>query len=231
MTPVAPSATIPTTSPDQDLDRDNGREIFRSAYENRYTWEHFPGYRAAVTLTQGDETFSGQVEIASDFSVKVTGIDQADVIKTLEYQLRDIVTHRQRNAFDKVHGENRFRLGETDATGAIEILVTGKSMGSAYKVRGREICHVQRNVGPMRFVINTLATLDTGSGYLPAVTEAQFFNGQTGDLTKEVRYEDSYTQVGDLFLMSGQTIVAREGDRETKTTLTFTNLQVLSPEP
>ncbi|HEY9688781.1 MAG TPA: DUF3386 domain-containing protein [Coleofasciculaceae cyanobacterium] len=205
----------------------NARDLFRAAYENRYTWDtNFPGYTADVELRQGDEVYRGSVAIAPDFTVSISGIDHPEVLKTLEHQLRDFVTHRQRGSFDKSHGENEFRLGETDETGAVEILVSGKSMGSSYKVRNQEICHVERPVGPMKFIIDTQETMDTGEGYLPILTDANFYKLPEGHLVKQVRYEDTHDRVGNYVLMSSQTIRVTEGDREIVTTMTFSNLKL-----
>lgn len=209
----------------------SARDRFQAAYENRYTWDdQFPGYTAEVELRQGDEVYRAQMTIGADLGVSISGVDDPDVLQTLERQLKDITTHRQRADFAKVHGENQFQFGDTDASGAIAILVEGKAMGSSYKVRDREICHVERNVGPMRFVIDTHATLDTGNGYVPTRTDAIFFNAQSGQPMKEVHYEDTYEKIGDYHLLAHQVIRARDcGDAagpETVTEITFTNLQL-----
>ncbi|MEM9771266.1 MAG: DUF3386 domain-containing protein [Cyanobacteria bacterium P01_D01_bin.73] len=205
----------------------DARALFRAAFENRYTWgANFPGYSADIELRQGDEVFKGKVAIASDFSVSVDGVDNKDVVKTLEIQLRDIVTHRRSSTFEKVHSENQFAIGDTDETGAVEIKVSGKSMGSGYKVRSGEICHVSRTVGPMRFEIDTRKTLDTGSGYVPTTTDASFYKKDSGDLIKEISYEDSYEKIGDYYLMVHQTLRVKEKGGETVTELTFSNVTV-----
>ena len=66
----------------------NARDLFRAAFENRYTWgANFPGYNANIELRQGDEVFNGKVAIAPDFSATVDGIENPDVVKTLEIQI------------------------------------------------------------------------------------------------------------------------------------------------
>ena len=205
----------------------NARDLFRAAFENRYTWgADFPGYSADIELRQGDEVFKGKVAIAPDFSVNIDGVENADVVKTLEIQLKDIVTHRRSATFDKVHSENEFALGDTDETGAVEIKVAGKSMGSGYRVRGKEICHVNRAVGPMRFMIDTRETLDTGKGYVPTKTDASFYKGDSGELIKQISYEDSYEKFGDYYFMVHQTLRVLEKGEETVTELTFSNVTV-----
>ena len=122
-------------------------DIFRSAYENRYTWdEQFPGYTADLELTQGEEVYRGQICVKPDFSVEVTGIEDETVTESVYNQVRDVITHRKRTPFEQAHGKNTFNLGQTDPTGAVEILVEGDAMGSNYKVRGKEICQVNRSV-------------------------------------------------------------------------------------
>jgi len=138
------------------IEQTTARDLFRTAYENRYTWDaNFPGYSADVQLVQGDEVYSGKILINRDLSVEVTGIEDEDVKQGIYTQLRDIVTHRKRSQFDQAHGKNEFNLGSTDDSGAVEILVTGDSMGSNYKVRGMEICQVSPVMGRMAFTIDT----------------------------------------------------------------------------
>ncbi|RUT09287.1 hypothetical protein DSM107010_45830 [Chroococcidiopsis cubana SAG 39.79] len=130
----------------------SARDLFKTAYENRYTWdENFPGYSADVQLTQGNEVYTGRIRINRDLSVEVTGIEDEKVQESVYTQLRDIVTHRKRSQFEQSHGKNEFSLGKLDDSGAVEILVKGDAMGSNYKVRGTEICQVSRVMGRMAF--------------------------------------------------------------------------------
>ncbi|MGD1851544.1 MAG: DUF3386 domain-containing protein [Cyanophyceae cyanobacterium] len=205
----------------------DARALFRAAFESRYTWGNdFPGYSADVELRQGDEVFQGKVAIAPDFSTRVEGVDNPEVAKTLEIQLRDIVTHRRSATFEKVHRENQFALGDTDETGAVEIKVSGKSMGAGYKVRDNEICHESRAVGPKHFENDTRQTLDTGKGYVPTTTDAAFYKKDSGDLIKEITYEDSYEKFGDYYFMVHQTLRVTENGEETVTELTFSHVTV-----
>ncbi|HEY9797918.1 MAG TPA: DUF3386 family protein, partial [Leptolyngbyaceae cyanobacterium] len=100
-------------------EQQSARDLFRAAYENRYTWdENFPGYSADVEIKQGDEVYTGKARINSDLSVEVTGIEDEKVQESVYNQMRDIVTHRKRSSFEKAHGKSEFNLGEEDATGA-----------------------------------------------------------------------------------------------------------------
>jgi len=62
------------------IEQTSASELFRAAYENRYTWdENFPGYSADVQLQQGHEVYTGIVRINRDLSVEVTGIKDEQV--------------------------------------------------------------------------------------------------------------------------------------------------------
>lgn len=208
----------------------SARELFRAAYENRYTWdENFPGYSADVQLKQGDEVYTGKVRINRDLSVEVTGIEDEQVQEGIYTQLRDVVTHRKRSQFDSAHGKNEFNVGKTDETGATQILVTGDAMGSNYKIRGKEICQVSRVMGRMAFVIDTHESLDTGEGYLATRYDAVFRNPQTDEVTAVLKFEESYEKVGEYYLMTRQVVQEyKQGDRLV-TEFNFSNVKLLEP--
>ncbi len=208
----------------------SARDLFRAAYENRYTWdENFPGYSADVEIKQGNEVYTGKVRINRDLTVEVTGIEDEKVQESVYNQMRDIVTHRKRSSFEKAHGKSEFSLGEEDHTGAVEILVKGDAMGSNYKVRGTEICQVSRVMGPMAFTINTKESLDTGEGYVSSAYNAIFRSSKTGDLKGKREFEETYEKVGDYYVMTRQVVHALEEDTRITTEFNFSNIKLLEP--
>lgn len=208
----------------------NAQEIFRAAYEQRYTWDqNFPGYQADVTLKEGDETHTGQVRIHADLSVEVLGVADEKVQESLYTQLRDIVTHRKRSSFDVAHGKHEFTLGERDGSDAVEILVSGDAMGSNYKIRGQEICQVRRVMGRMAFTIDTQESLKTEQGYIASRYSAIFRNPQTDDLLRTLRFEDSYEPVGDYYVMTRQVVQSQEQGEHRTTEIQFSNIKLLEP--
>ncbi|HIK12035.1 MAG TPA: DUF3386 domain-containing protein [Oscillatoriaceae cyanobacterium M33_DOE_052] len=212
-------------------DQMNAQELFRAAYENRYTWDaDFPGYTAQIQLHQGDEVYAGEVKINRDLTVNVSGIENEEVQQSIYTQLRDVITHRKRNSFEQSHGKNSFTLGATDETGAMEILVSGDAMGSNYKIRGKEICQVSRVMGRMAFTIDTHESLDTGEGYLSSRYDAVFRNPETGEFLQELQFEDSYEKVGNYFVMTHQVVRSRESNGQVTTTeFSFSDVKLLEP--
>ncbi|MGP1381908.1 MAG: DUF3386 domain-containing protein [Thainema sp.] len=206
----------------------SAQDVFRAAYENRYTWDdNFPGYEADLEIKQGDEVHTGQVRIAKDMTVEVSGFEDEKVQESAYTQMRDIVTHRKRNTFEKAHGKNSFAFGETDANGAVEILVTGDAMGSNYKVKGQEIAQVSRVMGRMAFTIDHKTSLDTGSGYVSSRYDAIFRNPETQAVMREMEFEDTYEPFGDYYLMTRQVIRATAQGEITTTEFNFSNIHLL----
>jgi hypothetical protein len=206
------------------------QDIFRTAYDNRYTWdENFPGYTGDIKLTQGEEVYTGKIKVNPDFTTEVTGIEDKKVTESIIYQLRDIVTHRKRNSFEKVHGKNNFSLGEKDHTSAVEIFVNGEAMGSKYKVRGKEICQVYRVMGAMAFYINTQSTFQTEEGYLPLIYDAIFLDAKTQEEKGKKTFEEHYEKIGNYYLPTHQIIESIDANGEgIKTIFEFFNFEFLT---
>ncbi len=208
----------------------DARDLFRAAYENRYTWDsNFPGYSADIELKQGDEVYSGKIRVNRDLSVEVTGIEDEQVQESVYTQMRDVITHRKRNPFEVSHGKSTFSLGKTDETGAVEILVTGDTMGSNYKVRGTEICQVSRVMGRMAFVIDTQESLDTGEGYVSSRYDAVFRNPQTNEITNVLKFEEAYSKVGNYYVMTHQVVQSYQDGKRITTEFNFSNVKLLEP--
>jgi hypothetical protein len=235
-----------TTALDPKSDT-NARDLFQAAYENRYTWDsNFPGLKANVSVAINGIARTGKACINPDLSVEVS-MDQPEMIdrttrtpsgeeKTvsvdegqewLNNQLRDVVTHRKRKTFEEAHGKSAFNLGATDESGAVEILVTGDSMGSNYKVRGNEISMVSRVMGRIGFVINHLGHLDTGEGYASSLYTAVFRNPMNDEIVRQARFEDTYEKFGNYYLMTKQVVQSNEQGQVKNYEIIFSDIQLL----
>ena len=208
----------------------SARELFQSAYENRYTWDkNFPGYTADVQLQQGDEVYTGTVRINPNLGVEVTGVDDEKAKEDIVNQLREITIHRVRRTFEESHGKNTFDFGETDETGAVEILVSGKAMGDRYKIRNNEVCLVHRHIHGIVVTINTFSSLDTGEGYLASRYDSVYHDVKTGELKGGSQAEDSYEKVGDYYIMTRRTIQSEQDGKPVTTEYSFSNVKLLQP--
>jgi Protein of unknown function (DUF3386) len=207
----------------------SAQELFQAAYENRYTWDsNFPGYTAAVTLNQGDEVFTGTVSVKSNLSAEVVGIDDEAAKNSIIGQLREVAIHRVRRTFAETHSKNTFRYGETDATGAVEILMGGKSEGDRYKLRNNEVCHVHRHIHGTLVTIDTFSSHDTGAGYLSHTYDSVYADPATKEITSpKIVFEDNYQKVGNYQLLCQRIITATENGQPMTTEFNFSNMELL----
>lgn len=206
------------------------RALFRAAYENRYTWDkNFPGYSADVQLKQGDQVYTGKIRVNSDLKSAVTEVVDESAKKAIENQLWEITIHRIRKPFDEAHGSNIFDLGETDETGAVEILVSGKAMGDRYKVRNNVVSLVHRHIHQVVVTINTHDTLETGAGYLPQRYDSVYHDVKTGERKGSSTAEDEYEKVDGYYIMSRRVIHTHEGDQTHTEEFSFSNVKLLQP--
>jgi Protein of unknown function (DUF3386) len=204
------------------------QELFQAAYENRYTWDKsFPGYSADVQLTQQGEVFNGQAQVNADYSTAITGIDNKEASDVVKGQLWEIAVHRVRRTFEETHSKNTFEYGDTDATGAIEVLIGGKASGDKYKLRNNEVCMVHRKIHGTVVTINTSSSHDTGAGYLSHQYDSVYSDPATGEAKGgKTLFTDLYTQVGDYFILNERTMAdAVTGDA---VKINFTNIQMLA---
>ena len=207
----------------------SAQELFQAAYENRYTWDsNFPGYTANVELKQGDEVFTGTVTVKPNLSSEVVGIDDEAAKNSIIGQLREVAIHRVRRTFAETHGKNSFSYGETDDTGAVTILMGGKSEGDRYKLRNNEVCHVHRHIHGILVTIDTFSSHDTGAGYLSHRYDSVYADPATGEITSpKIVFEDNYEKVGDYQFISQRIIHAEADGKPTTTEFNFSNMKLL----
>jgi Protein of unknown function (DUF3386) len=204
-------------------------DFFRAAYENRYTWnKSFPGYRADVTYTHNGQKFTGKVCVTSDFKAEVEGVENEEAQKAIHGQLWEIAIHRVRRSFEETHGKNTFTYGETDETGAVELLMGGKSEGDRYKVLDNEVRLVHRHMHGIVITINTFSSHDTGEGYLSHRYDSIYCDPKTGEQKGgKSLFEDTYSKVGAYWILDRRIIQTEvEGGTETQD-FAFSNIQLL----
>lgn len=209
----------------------NARELFRAAYENRYTWDkNFPGYTADITLRQGDEVYVGKVRINPNLTAEVLDVTDEQAKKSIAEQAWEIAIHRVRRSFEDTHGKNTFSLGATDETGAVEIIMGGKAEGDRYKVRNNVVCLVHRHIHNVVVTINTFSTHDTSEGYLSHRYDSVYHDPTTGEQKGGVsQFEDNYEKVGKYYILTQRIIQTTDNGQTTTTEFNFSNVKLLEP--
>lgn len=200
--------------------------MVQAAYENRYTWDNaFPGYTTDVTLTLGDQVFSGTAKVNPDLSADVFGVEDEAAHKQIKNQLWEVAIHRVNRPFEKSHGENTFTVEGIAEDGAVQIAVGGKSAGDAYKVKNNEFTMVYRHIHGVVVKINTFSSYDTGNGYLSHKYDSVYHDPKTGELKQgRSEFTDEYTEVGGYTILAKRTVTSAEGPGME---ISFTNIALL----
>ncbi|WP_414755797.1 DUF3386 domain-containing protein [Anabaena sp. CCY 9910] len=209
----------------------SAQELFRAAYDNRYTWDKdFPGYSADITFKDDDKVITGQVIVNAELKAEVLGVDDESAKKAIHGQAWEIAIHRVRRTFEETHGANTFRYGATDENGAVEILMGGKAEGDRYKVQNNVVTLVHRHIHGVVVTINTFGVHDTGEGYLSHTYDSVYHEPKTGEQRGGVsNFVDEYEKVGNYFILNRREIRTETAGKIAIQEFAFSNIKLLTP--
>ena len=204
-------------------------QMFRKAYENRYTWDsNFSGYSADATMKVGDVTHKGKAIVNSDLSYEVEGVEDKDASNAIKNQLWEMTIHRVNRGFEKSHGDNTFSFGETDEDGAVEILVGGEGAGNGYKIKDDCVTFVNRKIGNKRVNINTYDFQPTEKGYLATKYDSCYVDLETNEpVTGKTVFEDNFEKVGDYYVLTTRKISSEHDGNLQTTEFVFSNFKTI----
>ncbi|MBW4637858.1 MAG: DUF3386 domain-containing protein [Gloeocapsa sp. UFS-A4-WI-NPMV-4B04] len=207
----------------------SAHNLFRAAYQNRYTWDsQFPGYTATVEIRQGEDKYQGRIRLNPDLSVEVTGIDDQNARQAVENQLAMIAIHRRQVPFEVAHKNSTFKLGATDKIGAVKIFQQAENTKANFKVLRQQILQVNRNLGPHSVTVDTLDTELTPEGYLATHYRTVFRNPQLKEVVGEMESKDTYKKIGGYYVLTRQIINMSEQGKRSTIELNFSDITPLS---
>tara|TARA_Y100001978_G_scaffold193145_1_gene198970 strand:- start:368 stop:1018 length:651 start_codon:yes stop_codon:yes gene_type:complete len=190
------------------LSQNNCKQIFREAYENRYTWpKEFNGYKGNCFFKSKNEEFKGFFTVGKDFRPVVKNISNETIEKAISSQLFEVVIHRVRKNFDEIHSKNYFKL-ETNTKEGIQMLVTGKNEGDKYRVKDKAINMVYRRMHGLIIEIFVEKFIDTKNGLLSHKYSSIQIDQQTlKPKSQKLYYEDEFLNIdGNLWVLGKRTI-------------------------
>ena len=204
----------------ENLREINCKEIFRKAYENRYTWnDEFNGYKGKCFLYVNENIHEGEFALGKDFRPNIQKIEDEKIVKSIASQLFEVCIHRVKREFNTVHSENNFNLLKNSDSG-IEMSVSGKNQGDKYRVKNDCINMVYRKIHGTIIEIFVEEFLHTGIGCLSKKYSSQSINPDTlKTKSQKLKYEDEFTNIGeaDHWILNSRTIKYLNQNQEEET--------------
>jgi len=198
----------------------NCKEIFRKAYENRYTWKNeFTGYKGKCIFFINNNIHEGEFLLGKDFKPNIQNIEDEKIVKSISSQLFEVCIHRVKREFKSVHSENNFNLLKNSESG-IEMSVSGKNQGDKYRVKNDYINMVYRKIHGTIIEIFVEEFLNTGIGYLSKKYSSQSIDPDTlMAKSQKLEYEDEFLNMGteDYWILNSRTIKYLNQNQEEET--------------
>ena len=187
----------------------NCKEIFRKAYENRYTWnKNFNGYKGKCIFSTNSNIHVGNFLLGKDFKPHIQEIDDERITKSIASQLFEVCIHRVKREFQSVHSENNFNFLKISENG-IDMGVTGKNEGDKYRVKNDYINMVYRKIHGNIIEIYVNDFFNTGLGYLSKKYSSQQIDPVTlKSNSQKLEYDDEFINVGEgnYWILKSRTI-------------------------
>ena len=175
----------------------NCKEIFKEAYNNRYTWPtSFTGYSGKCIFLENEKATEGNFILDSNFKPEIINISDNNVVKSISSQLFEVAIHRVKREFAEVHKNNNFKCLEESEKG-IKIEVLGKNQGDKYIISDKKVNMVFRKIHGVIIEIFVQEFVETGNGYLSKKYSSQQLDVET--LTPKstiLEYEDIFVDLG-----------------------------------
>ena len=199
----------------------NCKEIFRKAYENRYTWKNeFKGYKGKCIFSVNNKNIQeGEFLLGKDFKPNIQKIEDEKIVKSIASQLFEVCIHRVKREFEAVHSENNFNLLKNSESG-IEMIVSGKNKGDKYRVKNNCINMVYRKIHGTIIEIFVKEFFHTGIGFLSKKYSSQSIDPDTLKAkSQKLEYEDQFLNIGeeDYWILNSRTIKYLNKNQEEET--------------
>ena len=187
----------------------NCKELFKNAYERRYTWDSkFSGYKGKCIFSLNTDTYKGNFVLGKDFKPEIYNIDDQKIVKSISSQLFEVSIHRVKREFKEIHSKNNFNLIK-DSESGIEMIVSGKSEGDKYRVKNNCINMVYRKIHGIIIEIFVQEFFDTGNGFLSKKYTSQQIDPNTLKANSlKLEYEDRFINIGsqDIWILNSRSI-------------------------
>ena len=215
-----------------NLTKINCKEIFKKAYEKRYTWnKDFSGYEGKCIYSLNSDSYEGDFVLGKNSKPEIQNIDDQKIVKIISSQLFEVAIHRVKREFEEIHSKNNFNLIE-DSEGGIKMIVSGKSDGDKYSVKNNCINMVYRKIHGIIIEIFVQEFFDTGNGFLSKKYTSQQIDPKTLKANNlKLEYEDRFINIGskNIWLLNSRFIkYLNKNQQEEVQKFFFKDLSLLS---
>ncbi len=194
----------------------NCKDIFKDAYENRYTWPcKFNGYIGKCIFIQSGKSYEGRFTLSKNFKPEISGISQENIINGLKSQLFEVAIHRVKREFDEVHLNNQFQFVQESEKG-LEMKVSGKNEGDRYRVKDSKINMVFRKIHGVIIEIFVEEFFKADSGFLSKRYTSQKLDIDTlSPKSNRYEYKDTFFKSEELgiWLLNSRTVTYEDESR------------------
>ena len=195
----------------------NCKDLFKKAYENRYTWNpNFSGFKGKCILSHNSDTYEGNFVLRENFKPEIQNINDQKIVKSISSQLFEVTIHRVKREFEEIHSKNNFNLIE-DSERGVEMMVSGKSEGDKYRVKNNCINMVYRKIHGIIVEIFVQEFFDTGNGLLSKKYTSQQLDPHTLEANSlKLEYEDKFINIDsqNIWILNSRSIKFLNKDQE-----------------
>tara|TARA_B100001063_G_C16667566_1_gene504473 strand:- start:252 stop:905 length:654 start_codon:yes stop_codon:yes gene_type:complete len=199
------------------LTESNCKDLFKKAYENRYTWNsNFSGFKGKCIFSHKSDTYEGDFVLGQNFKPEIQNINDQKIVKSISSQLFEVSIHRVKREFEEIHSKNNFNLIE-DSERGVEMMVSGKSEGDKYRVKNNCINMVYRKIHGIIVEIFVQEFFDTGNGLLSKKYTSQQLDPHTLEANSlKFEYEDKFINIDsqDIWMLNSRSIKYLNKDQE-----------------
>ena len=203
-----------------NLTKINCKELFKKAYEKRYTWDNqFNGYKGNCIFSVNNNNYKGNFVLGKNFKPEIHNINDQNIVKSISSQLFEVSIHRVKRKFDEIHSKNIFNLIK-DSDSGIEMIVSGKNEGDKYRVKNNSINMVYRKIHGIIIEIFVQEFFDTGNGLLSKRYTSQQIDPNTLEANSlKLEYEDRFINIGsqNIWLLNSRFIKYLNKNKEEET--------------
>jgi len=181
------------------------REVFRDAYEQRYTWgELFPGFVAEVSVVHEGQAEGGIVRIRPDYTVETANFKFPEVEDFVRAQMQFEATHHRTVPFEQVHGGDRFEFFDTGDPDTVGIREFGDDSESSYLLADGAITQVNRTLGSYAVTVDTIGLKRTPRGYMSVQFVTEFRDAETDEVLERDDVRSYYQLTGRYYFLSSR---------------------------